>query len=137
MSHEKIYECLVYDPISPEVRFQEGIYLEQEGKFDEACISFLISALVAEWNVAAWLNSFFMALETKSHLMGIVLYVAYKKCGYSLIEVLREEVLKNKKIPLELKTQVIDVMREQFETYKNKEIDNKANSADAKSGAAD
>jgi len=92
----------------------------KEEKFEEACSAFLISALVAEWNVSAWLNSFFAAFEVKSHMMGVVLKVAYKKCGYKLIEVLREEFLdKADDVPISLKKDMIDGLCAQFQMYDN------------------
>jgi tetratricopeptide (TPR) repeat protein len=69
-SNEQLVKCLEYDPICSEVRFQEGLNLMEAERFEEACLSFLISALVSENNVSAWLNSFFMAVETQSHMMG-------------------------------------------------------------------
>lgn len=117
ISHEAIRKCLMHDPISADVRFQEGIILGKEREFEEACISFLISALVAEWNTAAWLNSFFMAIETQSHLTGKILYVAYKKCGYKIIEDFRAEILKDELIPIESKAMLIDSMSKQFEDF--------------------
>jgi tetratricopeptide (TPR) repeat protein len=118
-SKEKLSECLVLDPLNPQACFQEGILLMKEEKFEEACIAFLISALVAEWNVSAWLNSFFAAFEVKSHMMGMVLKVAYKKCGYKLIEVLREEFLDKTDVPISLKKNMIDALCAQFQMYDN------------------
>jgi tetratricopeptide (TPR) repeat protein len=121
-SKEEIDRCLALDPLCPQACFQEGLYLKEEGKYEEACISFLMSALVEDWNIPAWLNSFFMAYETRSHMMGIVLSVAYNKCGYGLLEVLRKEVLCDKRMPIALKNQFIEAMRGQFEIYeKSKE----------------
>lgn len=118
----KLKECLSLDPLCPQACFQMAVLLNDEEKFEEACIHYLISALVTEWNVPAWLNSFFMACKTKSHMMPIILNVAYKKCGYKLIEVLRDEIVKRKEIPTEIKTQTIETLRELFEEYK-KEFD--------------
>jgi len=118
-SKEKLNECLGFDPLNPQVWFQEGILLMKEEKFEEACIAFLISALVAEWNVPAWLNSFFAAFEVKSHMMGVVLNVAYKKCGYKLIEVLREEVLDTADVPISVKKEMIEGLCAQFQMYDN------------------
>jgi len=106
--------------ISPEIRFNEGLSLKNQEKYEEACISFLISAIVTEYSPSAWLNSFFMALEDKSHMIEIVLKVAFEKCGYGLIESMRDEVLNEKGFPVELKTQIIDAMMQQFETYNSK-----------------
>jgi hypothetical protein len=116
-SKKELDRCLAIDPLCPQANFQEGLILTGEGKYEEACISFLISALVEEWNTVAWLNSFFMAVEVRSHMMGMVLSVAFKKCGYGLLEVLRSEALSDKRIPTALKNQVLEAMREQFEKY--------------------
>ena len=116
-SNEQLAKCLVFDPICAEVRFQEGLNLMEVENFEGACISFLIAALVSEYDVSAWLNSFFMALETQSHMMGIVLSVAYKKCGYGLIEVFRNAILSDERIPVSMKTGLIESMREQFEEF--------------------
>ncbi len=124
VSNKQLRECLKHDPISPELRFNEGLFLKGEGRYEEACIAFLISAIVTEYYAAAWLNSFFMAFEDKSHMMGIVLKVAFDKCGYSLIESMRDEVLDEKGFPIELKTQIIDAMVLQFEAYSSDRKDN-------------
>jgi len=122
-SDEKIDACLKLDPICPQACYQSAINLQNKNKYEEACLTFLVSALVAEWNVGAWLNSFFMALEVKNHMMGIVLNVAYKKCGYALIEPIRDEILSNDKISPELGQQVLDAFVSQFQEYeKMKEL---------------
>lgn len=116
-SKEKLKECLILDPLCPRARFQEGrIYLDEEN-FEGACISFLISALVAEWDIGAWLNSFLAAVRSRNHLMGVVLRVAYEKYDYTFIQAIREEFIEKVDIPAAIKNVVIDALREQFQMY--------------------
>lgn len=124
-SRAEVSGCLALDPICPLACFQEAILNMGEGKYDEACIGFLMSALVAEWNVAAWLNSFFMALKAENELMGTVLHLAYKKCGYQVLEVLRSEVLATDMIPADLKSQLVDALISQFKEYDQQDIKKK------------
>lgn len=121
-SKKELDRCLAMDPLCPQACFQEGLNLRKEGKYEEACISFLISALVADWDISSWLNSFFMAVEARNHMMSNVLPLAFKKCGYGLLEVLRDEVLSDKKMPIARKNQFLEAMRKQFEIYENSKI---------------
>lgn len=120
VSNSELRECLEFDPISPEIRCNEGWNLKNQERYEEACISFLISAIVTEYCASVWLNSYFMALADKNHMVEIVLKVAYDKCGYGLIKSMRDDFLNKKDFSLELKTQIIDEMMLQFETYNSK-----------------
>lgn len=130
LSFDQLSLCLSLDPLSPEIRYEEGQISRDNKEYEDSCISFLIAALVFEYSPEPWLNSFFMAFENKSHMMGIVLNLAFKKCGFGLIECLRTDLLKEMNMPIELQAKFIEAFRAQFESYMN-EKDNKILNTDS------